>query len=334
MPDTIGFGVIGAGAIGRLHAQHLALSVPGTRLVAVSDVVRAAAEACAEVHGAAAYEDHRELLADPRVDAVVIASPPDTHAAIIEDAAAAGKQVFCEKPIDCTLDKIDRALATVARARIKLQIGFNRRFDANYRAVHEAISSGKIGRPLILHLISRDPQLPVVSDTRDVAGMFLDMTIHDFDMARYLMGSEATEVYALAGRMLQDAVDLDTALITLRFADGAFGTIDNGQTAYGYDQRAEVFGTDGVVASENERSYHATLTDSAGSHSPLPLHFFIERYAESYAQELREFVDCIRDDSQPPVTGADGRIAVVIALAAQRSYEEGRPVSLSEFGER
>ena len=331
--EAIGFGVIGAGAIGRLHAQHLAARIPGARLVAVSDVSREAADACAEAAGAAAYEDHRALLAHPQVEAVVIASPPDTHAALIEEAAAAGKQVFCEKPIDCALGKIDRALAAVARAGVTLQIGFNRRFDANYRAVRDAIASGKVGRPLTVHIISRDPRLPAVSGTRSVAGMFLDMTIHDFDMARYLTGSEVTEVHALAARRLHNAGDLDTALLTLRFADGAFGTIDNGQTAYGYDQRVEVFGTEGMAASENERPHSATHTDSEGSHTVLPLYFFIERYAESYLRELREFVDCLRQGAQPAVTGADGRAAVVIALAAQRSYDEGRPVLLSEFGE-
>ena len=330
---AIGFGVIGTGAIGRLHARHLVSSVPGARLVAVSDVVHAAADACAQDTGAKAYAGPSGLLADPQVEAVVIASPPDTHAGIIEAAAAAGKQIFCEKPIDCEIEKIDRALAAVARAGVKLQIGFNRRFDANYRAAHEAVASGKIGRPLIVHLVSRDPKLPVVSDTRNAAGLFLDMTIHDFDMARYLTGGEVTEVRALAGRMLHDAGDLDTALITLRFADGAFGTIDNGQTAYGYDQRAEVFGTEGVVATENERPNRATLTDSAGGHTALALYFFVERFAESYIAELRAFADCIRQDTEPSVSGADGRIAVVIALAAQRSYDEGRPVSLSEFGE-
>jgi myo-inositol 2-dehydrogenase/D-chiro-inositol 1-dehydrogenase len=330
---AIGFGVIGAGAIGRLHARHLASQVEGARLVAVSDVVPEAAQSCARDASATAYGDHRELLANPQVEAVVIASPPDTHAKIIEQAAAARKQIFCEKPIDCELEKIDRALAAVAGAGVKLQIGFNRRFDANYHAVHEAVAGGKVGRPLIIHIVSRDPKLPAVSDTRSVAGMFLDMTIHDFDMARYLTGSEVTEVFALADRRLHDAGDLDTALVTLRFADGAFGTIDNGQTAYGYDQRVEVFGTDGMVATENERPHSATLTDSAGSHSVLPLHFFIERYAESYRRELEAFVECIERDTDPPVTGRDGRIAVVIALAAQRSCDEGRPVPLSEFGE-
>jgi len=330
---ALGFGVIGAGAIGRLHARHLASQVEGARLVAVSDVVPEVAESCAQEAGARAYGDHRELLANPQVEAVVISSPPDTHAEIIEQAAAARKQIFCEKPIDCDLEKIDRALAAVAGAGVKLQIGFNRRFDANYNAAHEAVAGGKVGRPLIIHIVSRDPKLPVVSDTRSVAGMFLDMTIHDFDMARYLTGSEVTEVFALADRRLHDAGDLDTALVTLRFADGAYGTIDNGQTAYGYDQRVEVFGTDGMVATENERPHSATLTDSAGSHSVLPLYFFIERYAESYRRELEAFVECIQRDTEPPVTGRDGRMAVVIALAAQRSCDEGRPVPLSEFVE-
>ncbi len=327
---SIGFGVIGAGAIGRLHARHLTSSVPGARLVAVSDVVHAAADACAQETGAKAYADPSGLLGDEQVDAIVVASPPDTHAAIIEAAAAAGKQIFCEKPVDCEINKIDRALAAVERAGVKLQIGFNRRFDANYRAAHEAVASGKVGRPLIVHIVSRDPKLPAVSDTRDVAGMFLDMTIHDFDMARYLTGSEAASVYALGGAMLDGAGELDTALVTLRMTNGAIVTIDNGQTAYGYDQRVEVFGTEGMVSTENEKPHSATLTDGAGTHSVLPLYFFIERYAESYARELRAFVECIQENTEPPVTGADGRIAAVIALAAQRSYEEGRPVVLSE----
>ena len=329
---TIGFGVIGAGAIGRLHAQHLASRVPGARLVAIADVNPAAAAECvAQCDVSTVYENYQRLLRDPAIDAVVIASPPDTHAAIIEEAAAAGKQIFCEKPIDCELEKIDRALAAVAGAGVKLQIGFNRRFDANYRAVRDAVAGGKIGRPLILHIVSRDPKLPVLSDTRSVAGLFLDMTIHDFDMARYLTGSEVTEVRALADRVLHDAGDLDTALITLRFSGGSFGTIDNGQTAYGYDQRVEVFGTAGMVSTQNERPHSALLTDAAGSHAALPLYFFTERYAASYLRELIEFVDCIRQDTEPPVTGADGRIAAVIALAAQRSYEEDRPVLLSEL---
>ncbi len=329
--DSLGFGVIGTGAIGRLHAQHLVSRVPGARLVAVSDVVAEAARSCAEATGSTPYDDHHALLADPQVEAVVIASPPDTHAAIIEDAAAAGTQIFAEKPIDCTLEKIDRAIAAVARAGVKLQIGFNRRFDANYHAVHDAVASGKIGKPLIAHIISRDPKPPVLSNTRAVGGLFLDMTIHDFDMACYLMQSDAESVYAVAGTMLEGCGEPDTAIITLRMANGALVTVDNGHTAFGYDQRAEVFGTEGMIATLNEKPHSALLTDSTGSHAVLPWHFFIERYAESYARELRAFVDCVVQDSEPLVTASDGRRAVLIAFAAQRSYDEGRPVLVREI---
>jgi myo-inositol 2-dehydrogenase/D-chiro-inositol 1-dehydrogenase len=332
MADAIGFGVIGTGAIGRLHAQHLVSRVPGARLVAVSDVDVEAAGSCAEATASTAHSDHRALLADPLVEAVVIASPPDTHAAIIEDAAAAGKQVFSEKPIDCTLGKIDRAIAAVAKSGVAFQIGFNRRFDANYHAVHEAIVAGKVGRPLIAHIISRDPRPPVPTNTRTAAGMFLDMTIHDFDMARYLTQSEVQSVYTLAGTMLEGCGEPDTALITLRMANGALVTIDNGHTTFGYDQRVEVFGTEGMLATQNEKPHSAHLTDGSGSHAVLPWHFFIERYAESYARELRAFVDCIVQRTAPPVTADDGRRAVVIALAAQRSSDESRPVSISEIG--
>ena len=330
---TLGIGLIGTGAIGRLHAEHLASRVPGARLVAISDIDPVAAAACvAQCDVSAVYEDYRRLLANPAVEAVAICSPPDTHAEIIEAAAAAGKHIFCEKPVDCELAKIDHALAAVAKAGVKLQVGFNRRFDANFRHAHETVASGKIGRPYILHIVSRDPRPADVSNTRETAGLFLDMTIHDFDMARYLMGSEVVEVYVLADKMA-GVGDLDTALISLRFANGAFGTIDNGQTAYGYDQRVEVFGSGGSIAFENERPHRATLTDREGSHAPRPLHFFVERYAASYLAEMIAFVDCVLQDTDAAVTGADGRAAVVIALAAQRSYDEGRPVLLSEVGE-
>ncbi len=328
----VAVGVIGAGAIGRLHAEHLASRVPGAALVAIADVNRTAAEECAARCGVSAVrESYRGLLSDPAVEAAVICSPPDTHAQIIEEAAALGKHVFCEKPIGCDLGRIDRALAAVARAGIKLQVGFNRRFDPNFRYVREVVASGKIGRPYILHITSRDPELPPAHGVEGYAGLFLDTTVHDFDMARYLMGSEVTSVYALAGAMVHKAGDVDTALVTLRFANGAVGTIDNSQTVYGYDQRVEVFGSEGAIAVDNEKPHRATLSDREGVHTALPLHFFRERYAASYIAEMSAFIDCILRDADPPVTGADGRMAVLLALAAQRSYEEDRPVRVSEF---
>jgi myo-inositol 2-dehydrogenase/D-chiro-inositol 1-dehydrogenase len=326
----IAFGVIGTGAIGRLHGQHLASRVPGASLAAIADIDRAAAERFAgQVGSPAVYTDYRDLLSDRMIEAVVISSPPETHAQVIEEAAAAGKQIFCEKPFDCELERIDRALAAVAGAGVRLQIGFNRRFDANYRSVHQAIASGKIGRPLILHLISRDPQLDTPSSNQANVGMLLDMTIHDFDMARYLIGSEVASVYTLAASTFDPAHEqLDTAVITLQFANGAFGTIDNSMTAYGYDQRLEVFGTEGAISIGNETLHRATVTDESGRHAALPLFFFAERYGESYIAELAAFVRCVIDGTETAVTGADGRIAVEIALAAQRSLDEGRPVTV------
>ncbi len=330
----VAIGVIGLGAIGRVHGQNLASLVPGATLAAVADIDRAAIEAfTAQCPFPAAHEDYRDLLADPAVEAVVICSPPDTHAQIIEEAAAAGRHILCEKPIDCDLTRIDRALAAVQKAGVKLQLGFNRRWDANFLHVHDVVASGKIGRPYILHITSRDPRLPATSQSKASAGLFLDTTIHDFDIARYLMGSEVTSLYVLGGNGLAESGGIDTALVSLRFASGAMGTIDNSVTVYGYDQRVEVFGSEGAIAVENERPHHATLTDREGSHTALPLHFYVERYAGSYLAEASAFVDCILRDTEPAVTGTDGRMATIIGLAAQRSYDEGRPVTPSEVTE-
>ena len=323
--------VIGAGIMGRLHAEYLAFRVRGARLAAVADVDRAAAEACAaRCNDPAVYLDYRQLLDDADIEAVAVCSPPQTHAQIIEEAAAAGKHIFCEKPLDCDLGRIDDALAAVRKARVKLQVGFNRRFDASFRHVHEAVAAGKIGRPHILHIVSRDPELPPAEDITRSAGLFLDSTVHDFDMARYLIGGEVETVYALGGAMVHRSSSVDTVLITLRFVNGALGTIDNSQTVYGYDQRVEVFGSEGAISVENEKQDGATLSDREGLHAALPLHFFRERYVDSYIAEMTAFVDSILKDTDPPVTGEDGRAAVVLALVAQRSYQEGGPVAVRE----
>lgn len=330
---TVRVGLIGAGAIGRLHARHLASRVPGAELVAVADVDLAAAQGCATEHGTSrVVQNYGELVADPAVDAVVIASPGYVHAEQIEAAAAAGKHIFTEKPLDCDLAKIDRALAAVARAGVTLQVGFNRRFDVNFRQARDAIVAGAIGRPYLLHIASRDPLLPPAHD-HDIPGwMFFDTTVHDFDMARHLIGDEVTEVRALAGAYVHDGGAVDTALITLRFAGGALATIDNSQAAYGYDQRLEVLGSEGGVSVGNDLGHRVALSDKSGVHDAGPRTFFAERYAESYVAELAAFIDCVLDGGEPLVTGADGRAAVVLALAAQRSHlDGGRPVAVSEI---
>ncbi len=328
-------GLIGAGRIGRVHAENLTYRIPEAKVVAVSDIFVEAAEKLAAALGAAAYQDHRRILEDSHIDAVLICSSTDTHAQFIEEAAEAGKQVFCEKPIALDLGKIDSALATVERTGVKLQIGFNRRFDPNFKRIQEIVATGKIGEPQILRITSRDPAPPPIEYVRVSGGIFLDMTIHDFDMARFLMGQEVESVYA-AGDVLVDpaigqAGDVDTAVITLRFADGALGVIDNSrQAVYGYDQRVEVFGSSGLVSADNAYPNTVQIGDARHVHRDLPLNFFMERYTESYVNEMRAFVECIVHDTLPLVTGLDGRIPVVMGFAAKKSLAEGRPVRLDE----
>jgi len=334
--SKVNVGLIGAGRIGRLHAEHLAFRIPQANLLAVSDIILEAAQKCAAEFGIPkAIQDHREIMEDPNIEAVVICSSTDTHAQMIEEAAAAGKHIFCEKPIDFDLGRIDRALAAVEEAGVKLQVGFNRRFDPDFRRVRELVAAGKIGEPHILRITSRDPAPPPIEYVKVSGGIFLDMTIHDFDMARYLIGSEVEEIYAVGGVMVDPAIgeagDIDTAVITLCFENGVIGTIDNSRRAvYGYDQRVEVFGSGGMVAVSNKTPDSAVVSDAEGVHGPLPLYFFIERYVDSYIAEMEAFIECIQQDRMPPVTGIDGRIPVVMGYAARRSYEENRPVRLGE----
>ena len=337
MKRKINVGVIGAGRIGRVHAENLAYRIPGTNLAAISDIyVEAAEKLAADLQVAAAFKDHQRILEDASIEAVIICSSTDTHAQMIEEAAAAGKHIFCEKPIALDLGKIDRALVAVERAGVKLQVGFNRRFDPNFRRVREIVAAGQIGIPHILRITSRDPQPPPIAYVKVSGGIFLDMAIHDFDMARFLIGSEVEEVYAAGGVLVDPAIgeagDIDTAVTTLRYENGVIGTIDNSRKAvYGYDQRVEVFGSEGVVMVSNNTPDSAVISDASGVHGALPLFFFVERYTESYIAEMRAFIESVLKDSTPPVTGIDGRIPVVMGYAAKKSYHENRPVKLSEI---
>jgi myo-inositol 2-dehydrogenase/D-chiro-inositol 1-dehydrogenase len=335
--SKIHVGLIGAGRIGRVHAENLVYRIPEAELVAVSDVfVEAADKLAAELGVPTACRDHRRILEDKSIDAVLICSSTDTHARFIEEAAQAGKQIFCEKPIALDLAAIDEALAVVEQAGVKLMIGFNRRFDPNFRRAREVVAAGGIGEPHLLRITSRDPAPPPIEYVRVSGGIFLDMTIHDFDMARFLMGCEVESIYAAGGVLVDPAIgqagDVDTAVITLHFAGGALGVIDNSRQAiYGYDQRVEVFGSGGVVSADNAYPNTATVSDARHVHRDLPLNFFMERYTESYVNEMQAFVDCIVNDMPPPVTGLDGRVPVVMGYAAKRSLAEGRPVRFSEI---
>lgn len=332
------FGVIGAGRIGKIHAENLANRVPCADVAAIADIdLKSARETAERLRIPAVYADHHDILSDPTIDAVAICSSTDTHAKIVIEAAQAGKHIFCEKPIDHDLAKIDAALEAVKQAGVKLQIGFNRRFDPNFAHVRELVAQGKIGEPQILRITSRDPAPPPVSYVKVSGGMFLDMTIHDFDMARFLIGSDVVEVFAAAGVMVDPGIgqagDVDTAIIMLRFANGAIGTIDNSRKAiYGYDQRVEVFGSGGMAQAANNTPHNGVYADAEGVHAAKPLYFFLERYTESFVAEMKAFVASVLEDKTPPVTGADGRIPVVIGMAAKKSYLENRPVKLSEIG--
>jgi myo-inositol 2-dehydrogenase/D-chiro-inositol 1-dehydrogenase len=329
-------GLVGAGRIGKVHAGNLASRICQAHLRAVADVDESAARACAEAHTIETVTtDYRQLLESKDIDAVVICSATDTHSTIIEEAARAGKHVFCEKPIDFDLARIDRALEAVVRSGVKLQIGFNRRFDANYARVRQAIVNGEIGEPHLLHIVSRDPAPPPADYIKVSGGMFLDMTIHDFDMARFLAGSEVVEVYTSAGVRVDPVFaklgDVDTAVTLLKFENGIIGTIDNSREAvYGYDQRVEVFGSGGSVRSENEYPNVTTLSDGKGVRRDLPLNFFMDRYRQSFVTEMQAFVDAILDDHETLVTGQDGRAPVVLGIAARQSHESGLPVRVDE----
>ncbi len=286
--------------------------------------------------GATATTDCRQLLDHPNIQAVAICSSTDTHAQLIKEAAAAGKHIFCEKPIDHDLQRIDEAIAAAEQAGVLLQIGFNRRFDANFRRVRDAVAGGEIGEPHLLHIISRDPAPPPIEYIEKSGGLFLDMTIHDFDLARFLIGHEVEEVYAAGGVRVDPAIgaagDLDTAMIVLKFANGVIGNIDNSRQAlYGYDQRVEVFGSGGSIQAGNNFPNSTVVWGKETVYRDQPLHFFLDRYVDSYLEEMTQFVDAVLDGQPSPVDGNAGRFPVVMALAARKSYDENRPVRLDEL---
>lgn len=336
-PSKIRVGLIGAGRIGTLHIEHLAQNIPEVELVTICSLNLANVKSLAEQYNVPKMTtDYNTLLADPQIDAVLITASTNTHVEMSQAAAKAGKHIFCEKPISLDLAQIDETLAIVEKAGVKFQVGFNRRFDASFKRVREAVASGEIGEPHIMRITSRDPAPPPIEYVKVSGGIFLDMTIHDFDMARYLIGDEVVEVYAAGGVRVDpkigEAGDIDTTVITLRFQNGVIGTIDNSREAvYGYDQRVEVFGSKGMVTAVNPLTDTVTFSSSDGSRAASPPYFFVERYKPAFLSELQAFFTCIQEDTLPAVTGADGRAPVVIGFAALKSLRENRPVRLSEI---
>jgi myo-inositol 2-dehydrogenase / D-chiro-inositol 1-dehydrogenase len=333
----LNIGIIGAGRIGSLHAKSITYNVPSAKVLGITDVNKAGLTDLAATLGIAKiYEDYKEMLADKEIDAVLVCSSTDTHADIAIDAANAGKHIFCEKPVDLTPEKVEAVIEAVAKAGVKLQVGFNRRFDHNFANVKSMVTAGKVGDVHIIKITSRDPAPPPAQYSAVSGGMFLDMTIHDFDMARFLAGSEVTELYASATCLVDPAIgeagDVDTAIITLKFENGALGVIDNSRrAAYGYDQRIEVFGSKGAAVASNDTATTVSFMGEEGVVSDKPLYFFLERYMQSFKDEMLQFVDAVNNDTPTPTTGDDGLNSLLVALAAKKSVAEGRPVAICEM---
>jgi myo-inositol 2-dehydrogenase/D-chiro-inositol 1-dehydrogenase len=333
----IKLGIIGAGRIGKVHGESITNFVSNAEVKSIADpYMDKETETWAESMGiTGVYKDYKKIIDDIEIDAVLVCSSTDTHAQISIEAAEAGKDIFCEKPVDLDPARIQEVIDTVEENGVKFQVGFNRRFDHNFKAVKDAVEAGKVGDPHIINITSRDPEAPPIEYVKVSGGIFLDMTIHDFDMVRFLSGSEVEEVYAAGGVLVDpeigEAGDIDTAVITLKLKSGAIAVIDNSREAvYGYDQRAEVFGSKGSVRVENDRESTAKLSTADRVEEETPLYFFLERYMDSYAEEIKSFVNALENDEEVPVGGEAGLKPVLIGLAAKKSIEEGRAVKISE----
>ncbi len=333
----IKIGIIGAGRIGRVHGEGVTYGVKNAVVTAIADpYMNDEIKQWAEGLGIeSCYTDYHQILEDSEIDAVMICSSTDTHADISIEAIRAGKHVFCEKPISQDLNKIKEVMEALKETNLKFQVGFNRRFDHNFRAVKNAVEAGKVGDVHLIRVTARDPQAPPIEYVKVSGGMFLDMTIHDFDMVCFLSGCKVKEVYAAGAALVNPDIakegDIDTAVITMKMENGAIAVIDNSrQAAYGYDQRAEVFGSKGQVAVANDTSSTAVLSTADGVEGEKPLYFFLERYMESFKREVSEFTQAIENDTDVPVGIDAGLQPIIIAIAAKRSLDENRPVCISE----
>jgi myo-inositol 2-dehydrogenase / D-chiro-inositol 1-dehydrogenase len=334
---SIRIAVLGVGRIGRMHAQLISRQVPGAALAMVQDVNADAAAAVGAELQVPHTTDIAEVFANAEVDAVAICSSTDTHVPLLIAAAQAGKAIFCEKPVSLDLAKVDEALAVVKASGVPIQIGFNRRFDPAHKSVRDAVASGAVGDLHILRITSRDPAPPPIAYVKVSGGLFLDMMIHDFDMARYVAGSEVVEVFARAAVRVDPAIgeagDVDTAVVMLTHENGCITTIDNSrQAVYGYDQRVEAFGSGGMAASENPSTHTGVRRTAEGTFGTTIPYFFLDRYIPSYIDEWKAFVDYVTNGGPSPVDADAGRAPLVIGLAAGLSAREGRPVRCSEIG--
>ena len=322
-----------------MHLESISYHVKNATVTAMADpFMNEETEKLIRSYGVSKVtKDYKDILNDKDIDAVLVCSSTDTHAAISIEAINAGKHVFCEKPVDHSIEKI-QAVADALKEHpdIKFQVGFNRRFDHNFAAIRKAYDDGKIGEAHILKITSRDPEPPNPAYIKVSGGIFLDMTIHDFDMACFLTDSDVEELYVNSAVLVDPAIgeqgDVDTAIITMKMANGALAVIDNSRKAdYGYDQRAELFGSKGMVATSNDTVSSAVISNADGVTGEKPLFFFLERYMDSFSEEMRQFTEAVINDTEVPVGIHAGLQSVKIGLAARKSVEEHRPVKISEI---
>ena len=335
MNKPLSVAVIGLGRIGQVHLQNLLFRFPELTVKAVADPLEESLSFARKLGVEETYTSYQDLLDHPGIDAALICSPTDTHAEYVKAFAQAGKHIFCEKPLDLDIGTIQEVKSVVEASGIQFMLGFNRRYDDNFQRIQERVQAGDIGDPHLLKITSRDPGPPPISYIKVSGGIFLDMAIHDFDMARFIVGKEVVEVYARGAVRVDPAIgeagDIDTAMTVLTFADGTLGVVDNSRKAvYGYDQRLEVFGSKGMVNFENKFPDPHYYYNAEGVHRPRPYHFFMDRYVDSYYKEVKAFIECVKHNTPAPVDAHDGLMATAIGLAAGISVRENRPVRIEE----
>lgn len=336
MSGKLKTGIIGLGRIGQIHLSNLLHHIHDAEVIIASDVSESARAYANQSGIKKVTADAEEVVRHPEVEAVIICAPTPQHVPLTIAAAQAKKHIFCEKPLDVSLSSILSAREAVNSNGVKLMLGFNRRFDPNFSRIASLVKDNSLGAPQIVRITSRDPAPPPLEYVKVSGGIFLDMSIHDFDMARFITGSEVKEVYvkgdALVDPRIKEYHDIDTAIIVLTFENGAIGVIDNCRKAvYGYDQRLEILGSKGMAKAENNTPDNVTLYNDERVQSNLPLYFFLERYETAYRKCMQAFVDCVVNDTASPVNADDGLMATAIGLAAGMSLKESRPVKMEEI---
>lgn len=332
--NTIKVGILGLGRIGKIHLKNLLGRISQAEVIAAVNPSEAGQNFARKLNVPQVSSDPDIVFKNEKIDAVLICSPSNTHADYVVRAAEAGKAIFCEKPLDLSLEKIQEILEVTEKHKVPLMVAFNQRFDPDFFKVKSLVDEGKIGDLRTIRITSRDPEPPPISYIKSSGGLFLDMTIHDFDMARFIANSEVVEVFAkghnLVDSLIGEAGDIDTGYILLTFKNGATAMIENSrQAAYGYDQRLEVYGSAGMAQASNNLKDTHQLYDSLGTHGSRPLDFFLDRYMMSYFYEMEAFINAISKGEKLPVTGEDGLKATIIALAANKSMAENRPISIN-----